>query len=148
MPRSNSAGPERAPGFTLIELMIVVAVVAILAAIAYPSYQNHLIRTRRAAAAGCMLEAAQFMERYYTEHLKYVDDTGAAPSLPALQCRKDLAANYTIEVANGATAASYAIQAVPKGVQAEKDRKCATLAINQLGAKRLTGTATSAQECW
>ena len=57
-PRGRARGkPE--PGFTLIELMIVVAIIAILAAIAYPSYQNHVIKTRRGAAAACALVAGR-----------------------------------------------------------------------------------------
>src|SRR3546814_19429854 len=70
--RSGKQGGDRSPvsGFTLIELMIVVAIVAILAAIAYPSYINHITKTRRAAGAGCALEAAKFMERFYTTNLR------------------------------------------------------------------------------
>ena len=60
---------QRARGFTLIELMVVVAIIAILAAIAYPSYTNHVVKTRRAAATACVMEAAHFMERYYTTNL-------------------------------------------------------------------------------
>ena len=50
-------------GFTLIELMIVVAIVAILAAIAYPSYREHVVKSRRATAQSCLLEMAQFEAR-------------------------------------------------------------------------------------
>ena len=58
-------------GFTLIELMITVAVVAILAAIAYPSYTGYVQRARRTDAKTVLLEAAQFMERVYTERGAY-----------------------------------------------------------------------------
>jgi len=142
------AARGQAPGFTLIELMIVVAVVAILAAIAYPSYQDHVIKTRRSAAAVCMLEVAQFMERYYTTHLRYVDDAGVAPAIPETQCRRDLSAHYTFVLAPGTTASTYSVQAVPKGVQATRDTRCATLAINQQGAKGRSGTAATVNECW
>jgi type IV pilus assembly protein PilE len=138
----------QAPGFTLIELMIVVAIVAILAAIAYPSYQGHVIRTRRAAAAVCMLEVAQFMERYYTTHLRYVDVAGEAPTIPATQCRTDLQNDYSIGLAHGTAAGAYTVQAVPRGAQAIRDTKCATLAMNQLGAKQESGTAATATECF
>lgn len=149
MPHAQTGvASTQAPGFTLIELMIVVAIVAILAAIAYPSYQAHVIKTRRAAAAACMLEVAQFMERYYTTHLRYVDGAGAAPTIPATQCRTDLQGHYTIRLADGTTAGAYSVQAVPKGVQEIRDKKCATLAIDQRGAKSESGTAATATECF
>ncbi len=54
-------------GFTLIELMIVVAIIAIIAAVAYPAYTQHIIKARRSDAEGALLNFANAMERYYTE---------------------------------------------------------------------------------
>lgn len=129
------------PGFTLIELMIVVAIVAILAAVAYPSYNEHIIKTRRKAGASCLAEAAQFMERYYTTQLTYV---GADP---ALACETDIAGNYTI-AAGALTATAYTLSATPVGAQATKDTACGTLGVNQAGIRTKTGSASTVTECW
>ena len=131
-------------GFTLIELMIVVAIVAILAAIAYPSYVTHVTKTRRAAGAACLLEAAQFMERYYTTHLTY---DGAAVDFPNTQCMNDLADHYDIELNGAPGPTSYTVQAVPKNAQQQRDTKCGTLTLNQAGTKEVDGSGSVA-ECW
>lgn len=127
-------------GFTLIELMIVVAIIAILAAIAYPSYTDYVTRTRRAAAGACAMEAAHYMERYYTTKMTYLNAV-----LPQTECMNDIADHYTVQLSGAATATAYTVQAVPQGVQASRDTKCGTLSINQVGVK---GAAGSVAECW
>jgi type IV pilus assembly protein PilE len=125
-------------GFTLIELMITVAIVAILAAIALPAYQDQVMRSRRAAAQACLVELSQFMERHYTTHMTY---SGAV--LPTTQCRTDLAAWYTFSFpAGNPTDTTFTIQAVAQGVQATRDTNCVTQTLTQTGAR------SPAAGCW
>jgi len=63
--------------FTLIELMVVVAIIGIMASIAYPNYQDSVIRSRRADAKGALLNFANAMERHFTETNSYCDAGGA-----------------------------------------------------------------------
>lgn len=129
-------------GFTLIELMIVVAVIGILGAIAYANYSDSVVKSRRAAAAACLLETSQYMERYYTTKLSYV---GAAP--PAQECQSEMTDHYTIGLDGTPTATAYRVQAAPKGQQLAKDTKCGTLGLNQQGARSQASTGTVAY-CW
>jgi type IV pilus assembly protein PilE len=129
-------------GFSLIEIMIVVAIVGILASIAYPSYLQYVLRSWRVTASGCVLQLAQGMERRFTTSMSYVG------GLPADDCSTEngMAARYTIGLAAAATANAYTIQAVPQGVQTA-DTQCGTISINQIGARNKTGTG-SLQDCW
>ncbi len=150
-------GIHRGAGFTMIELMIVVAIVAVLAAIAYPSYVNYITRTKRVAAEGCLSEYSNYMERYYTTNLRYDQDTSPTPvanTLPApvLDCAsvQRTGVNYTIQfpaTAGSLTASTYTLQAVPQGVQQTRDSQCGTLSLDQTGARKVSGTGTVAQ-CW
>jgi type IV pilus assembly protein PilE len=130
-----------ATGFTLIELMIAVAIIAILAAIAYANYRSYVISSRRTAGATCLLERAQFMERYYTANLTYV----GAPNPPA--CEPETAQFYAVSYTSDPTAKSYILQAVPQGSQQE-DTECGTLTLNAQGGRGESGSATDISDCW
>ncbi|MEE7565535.1 type IV pilin protein, partial [Xanthomonas sp. Kuri4-3] len=117
---------RRRAGFTLIELMVTVAVVAILSAIAYASYSYAVVKSRRSAAAACLQERAQFMERYYTTNLSYA----GAPT-PA-QCEA-VPAFYTLAFDGTPTATAFRLIATPLGGQASADTRCAVLGLNQAG---------------
>ncbi|KRG41270.1 pilus assembly protein PilE [Stenotrophomonas pictorum JCM 9942] len=128
---------RREKGFTLIELMVVVAVLGILAAIALPSYTQHMVKARRVAGATCLMEMAQFMERHYTTNMSYTDAV-----LPNTACIQEVSDHYVIR-APAIAATSYTLTATPTGTQASKDTLCETLSINQAGVRSVTGSAGS-----
>lgn len=131
MPKAASGG------FTLIEIMIVVAIIAILASIALPSYQQHILATNRATAKACMSEFAQAYERRYTTNMTYA----GADIVLGCQTEANLDDRYTLTAAD--TATTYTITATPIGAQL-KDTQCGTLTLNQSGTK----TATDVGKCW
>lgn len=136
--RRHSAG-----GFTLIELMIVVAVVAILAAFALPSYQEHIRKSRRAQAKADIVEYMQLAERFHT-----VNNTYSGFTLPSAVSPREAAgggtAHYSLAIDGVADAKSIKIKATAQGGQVED--KCGDLSINQAGVKANSkGTLAS---CW
>jgi len=122
-------------GFTLIELMIVVAIVGIIAAIAYPSYVEYVERARRSDAQGALMGLASAMERHRTANGSYLGagspNTGA-PSIYPDEAPIDGSTKFydlTIEAAN---ATSYTLRATPKNGQAGDG----ILELDHTGARR------------
>ena len=134
---------RQAAGFTLIELMIAVAVVAILAAIAYPSYQEQVRKSRRAQAKADLVELAQIAERYRT-----VNNTYATFDLATMAFNKSPRAGtayYGLALSNN-TATTFTMTATPNASGGQSKDKCGTLTINQAGVK--TNSAGTYAQCW
>ncbi|MBB6598681.1 prepilin-type N-terminal cleavage/methylation domain-containing protein [Luteimonas sp. MC1825] len=124
-------------GFTLIELMVVVAVVAILVAIAVPSYSEAVRKGKRGQAKSDLVEAAQIAERYKTINSTYTGlsvGTTSADEIPFSQSPKTGTANYIIAVSGTPDASTFKLIATPTGGQAED--RCGVLSIDAAGIKR------------
>ena len=136
---------KKQQGFTLIELMIVVAIVGILSAIAYPSYTEFVRRGHRADARAGLLQAQQWLERAATA-------TGTYPTtLPtALTWSGDASKRYDIAFQAGNTNAAYTLEAAPKGAQAGD--KCGTYTLSNTGVRSADGKksydAGYNPDCW
>jgi type IV pilus assembly protein PilE len=158
------AGPSkggRQTGFTLIELLIAVVIIGILGAIAYPSYVDHIRKTRRSEAKMALTEIANRLEKFYSMCSTYPPAypaglTAAWPTGECVPAGKGVAhtattegGNYALTVtdlADGTTnlASEYKITATAQAAQAN-DTKCATLILDSTGTKSATGGGT---DCW
>lgn len=134
-------------GFTLIELMIVVAIVGILAAIAYPSYRDQVRKSYRADCAGALTNLANAMERYRTINNTYAGAT-VASLMPSTTCPIDGGgtATYNLQITNQ-DATTYDLQATIIGGGPMAGDACGNLTLNNRGVKGVSGTR-SVQDCW
>ncbi len=134
-------------GFTLIELMVTVAVVAILAAVAFPSFQDYILRSRRTEGKTVLLQTQQLVERGYTDLNSYASAVASVVGASGVNSEH----RYYQVTSTSATASTYALSSIPQGGQA-KD-KCKTLTITETGVKDIAPTASvnptlTKTECW
>jgi type IV pilus assembly protein PilE len=157
---------QRQAGFTLIELMIVVAIVGILVAIAYPSYSDYLVRSRRAEAKQGLIELAQMLERNYTVANSYAAYPNASPivinsvlpnGLGCVPRNCNETQNYAITFAPGSpTASGFTLYATAINAQAvgETRLQCGRLSLDNFGQKWASTTVggtpsgTANTKCW
>lgn len=133
---------RRQNGVTLLELMITVAIVGILAAIAYPGYQQYMIRANRTEARAALEARAQALEKCFTRYMAY--DNAACQAAAAAS--DGLTTNRHYNVTSVITATTYTLTAEPQGNQ-EGDSQCATYTIDEAGLRTSSGTL-AANECW
>ncbi len=132
-------------GFSLLELVITVAIVGVLASIAMPSYVSHLARGKRAEVKGALQENAQFLETYYTTRGFYSTAKGSnkAATLPVIQVPSSGTANYTITAT--VTNTSYTLTAKAVNTMAKDD--CGNFTLTHTGTQGVSGKLGVA-ECW
>jgi len=140
------------PGFTLIEVMIVVAVVAILASIALPSYLESVRKSRRAEARAQLMEAVQYMQRFYSQNDSFkraigTDTDMVLPDALKLVPRQG-AQTYAIDFSAALQPNSFTLAAVPVG--AMKGDRCGSLQINSAGRRTLVDAKPGVMldDCW
>lgn len=135
-------------GFTLIELMIVVAVVGILAAIAYPSYTEYVFRSRRVEGMNLLNEAAARQERWRAQNGSYMTTAADVAKLKLAKGDKSENGFYTLSVSEVSGDGGYTLTATRAGSQAS-DSKCGNFTLDAKGAKGMaSGTPGTVALCW
>jgi type IV pilus assembly protein PilE len=147
---------KRSAGFTLVEVLFVLAIVAVLAAIAYPSYAGYIIKTRRIEGQIALIELMQQQERFFTQNNTYIAFSsgstdaqekrfkwwsGSAASASAYELRGRACPGHAL-------ARCVELEAVPgtEKVDAKfRDGECGTLTLNSAGERASSG---SAERCW
>jgi type IV pilus assembly protein PilE len=129
-------------GFTLVELMVVIAIIAIVAAIAIPAYSDYVTRAKRADAKAGLTTLQLAQEKYRANNPTYASTAALTGS--ASVASPD---SYYVLTVTAASTATYTLQATP--TSAQNDPECANFIINESGDKSVTGTASSTPErCW
>ena len=142
----------RQQGFTLIEVMIVVAIVGVLSAIAYPSYTEYVRRGHRADARAGLLQAQQWMERASTATGVYpVSGTAPYYALPAaLTWAADTTKHYTLGFKGAPTNATFTLIATRKPGGPQATDRCGDFTVTHTGTRSADSysTGTTPEECW
>jgi type IV pilus assembly protein PilE len=128
-------------GFTVLELLITVAIISILVMVGYPTYNQHVLKTQRSQAQVALLDLASAMERYFAINHTYMGAT-----LATLEVNEyTISHQYRLEI-NQLNDNSYLLQAIPL-FDSEKEDNCGALGLDQIGRKSITGMSDLAS-CW
>lgn len=131
----------RQQGFTLLELITVLAIIAILILVSYPVYTHHVLKARRMHAEVALLDVASGLERYHALHNTYVGATLANIEVNEYTDND----SYRLDIASVGEA-NYLLHALPQGAQLE-DEACGVLSLNELGEKGVSGMG-GVENCW
>ena len=141
-------------GFTLIELMIVIAIIALLAAIAYPNYQDYMIKAGRSDAHSKLTQVMQTQERFYSQNQTYTANLGAGGlALPGIAAGAPAISDeqrYSIaaQACAAGTPLTQCVQLVATATGPQtRDAQCGNLSLNSRGQKGETGSGT-VESCW
>jgi len=129
-------------GFSLMELLIVLAIIGILAGLAYPRYNQHLTTAHRSYAKVALNDLAARLEQYYTQNNSYAGATLSGLGVSDVNYKF----YYQLKI-DQALDDKYVISALPQGKQAQEDADCGSLILDQTGNRSVTGSA-KAEECW
>ncbi|EHY76885.1 type 4 fimbrial biogenesis protein PilE [Stutzerimonas stutzeri ATCC 14405 = CCUG 16156] len=133
-------------GFTLIELMIVVAVIGILAAIAYPNYQQYQLKAGRSDGHAKLTQLMQMQERLYSQNQTYSTDLGAGANTAVLSDEQRY--SITAEACAAGTPLARCVRLVATAInQQVADTQCGNLILTSRGEKLISGTGTR-ESCW
>ena len=128
-------------GFSLIELLIVLALLGIFLCIVYPNYTQHLVAVRRTNVAAVLLDLAARMEQFYISNNSYLGAKLAQLGTDDSSYQK----YYQLSIKS--TADTYLLSAMPLAVQAAADQVCGTLSLDEQGNKTISGSGVL-EDCW
>jgi type IV pilus assembly protein PilE len=144
-------------GFTLIELMVAVAIVGIIVAIGYPAYNDQVRKSRRSEGMGELLQMADRMERHYSDIGTYSQSDGSNMTASVLLGSSSTTNGYyTLAVVGATNNTSFTLSAAPTTKGGQNKDKCGTFIINSQGIKSLDTTNNGARsatgytndDCW